>query len=551
MVQKVISELILNLDFGKSEKLLRESAGNQQFGPSSVDLGIIGVIRALISRSETDYNLAILQLADNQKNSIKAFGALTLKLYPNDDRYTTKCLQLVDDPLFSSDAADSDFIQAYRQRSISELISAEACLLQIFLKCTFTGEHSNIFSALLSASELSMFRTCFMTLYHAYDRFNQLPSHNSLSLGVEYRSGLFLVWGLCSLLTLLLPSQLATILGIDGFQLVTVSEALALIEHSVSGDEDIRSILAKVILLMYNLDIKNDVAESKRLVDSIGHSKSALQQYMQAKLARLEGNTSASIEILGRIRLTHPLVQIPVYWQMILGFAETQKWPEAIQCIKSLRTCTSTGFPSTIFSLYLEAAFTQASTGRLFGALSAEVEVLLVKVLEASRGKHKAPRPFLDRLAISRARNVLERNEHFFLPHFEIILLWDRLKSISHKDSITNQIRKALESSGQLTFEQQVLGWLILAILSDTPSSTIKLITNHIIPRENALPPSSFITIRAKCELAHCYLQNGKVEPFQKLLKEVEMQCFDKNGFPGQATILLLISKLKIQMQIK
>lgn len=551
--QQVICDHILNFDFGKCEKVLSEAAeGNEKclgLDQSNVNLGVIGVIRALISRSETDYNLTILQLAEIQKKSKKSFADLTLKLYPSTDHYVIKCLQVLDDPKFLNDSNDeSDFRKVYHQRSVNELISAECGLLQIFLKCIFTGEQCNIFSALLTESELSNFRTCFMTLYHAYDRFTQLPPYTSLYLAGEYRSGLLMGWGLCSLLTLLLPSQLSTILGIIGFELASIPEALSLIESaSIGNEEGLHSILSKIIILMYNLDVNSDISESKRLVNSIGHPKSALQQYMQAKLCRLEGQSSACIETLGRIRLSHPLIQMPVYWQMIQCFAENQKWPEAIQCIKSLRNCSSAGFPSNIFSFYLEASFTQASTGRTFGPLSVEVQGLLAKVLGAARDKHKAPRPFLDRLAITRARNVLERNEHFFLPHFEIILIWDRLKSINHKESTIAQVRKALESSGQLTLEHQALGWLILAILSDNPATTIKLINNHILPRERALPSANFVSIRAKCELAHCYLQEGKLH--DKLLKEIELQCFDVNGFPGQATILLLISKLKIQNQ--
>ena len=90
------------------------------------------------------------------------------------------------------------------------------------------------------------------------------------------------------------------------------------------------------------------------------------------------------------------------------------------------------------------------------------------------------------------------------------------------------------------------LGWLILAVLSDSPMASSKLIVNHILPREKALPPASFVGIRAKLELAKYLLHAGNdIEFGWKLLKEIEMNCFDKNGFPGQATILLLLSKLK------
>ena len=90
---------------------------------------------------------------------------------------------------------------------------------------------------------------------------------------------------------------------------------------------------------------------------------------------------------------------------------------------------------------------------------------------------------------------------------------------------------------------------MILAVLSDSAATAINLIKNHIIPREKALPPANFMIIRAKCELAHCYLLEGEPEAAQVILDEVEIECFDKNGFPGQGTILCLISRLKQKLE--
>jgi hypothetical protein len=545
---------VLNFEFAKIEKILREKVEKdvreRKTGHVAMNLGIVSVIRALITRSETDYNLAILQLTETQNNSAKFFSELTIKLYPTANHFTFKSLQLIDDSRFHEDeAADSDFIKTYCQRNVSELITAECALLQIFLKCVFTGEHSNIFSSLLSESELIAFRSAFMTLYHAHDRFKIISEENILKLNNEYRNGLMLSWGLCSLVTLLLPSQLAVILGTSGFQLESVDEALNLIECSASqSNGTLNSLLATLILIIYNSDLKNNIDEAKGHLDSLGQPKSALCQYFQAKLLRLEGQISSSIDILTKISPTSTMIQLTVFWQIIQCFAESQKWPEAIQYVKMLRDCC---YPSRILSLYLEASFMQASTGRAFGPLSFEVQCLLEKILEASRAKHKSPRPFMDRLAITRARNVLDRGEHFFLPHFEIFLLWNRLEGIYHKEFVTSQVRKALESSGQLTFEQQSLGWLILAVLSDSHITSSKLIVNHILPKEGTLPSSLFVIIRSKCELARCLLLAEKYEAAKILINEIEMICFDKNGFPGQTTILLLLSKLKEQEKQK
>lgn len=546
---------ILNFEFAKVENYLREKiekdVEERKVGHAAMNCAIVSVIRALISRSETDYNLAILQLTETQNNFGKIFSALTLKLFPSADAFTFKSLQLVDDSRFihedfdSSDEPkdDSEFIKAYHQRNVSELITAECSLLLIFLKCIFTGEQSNIFSSLLSGSELTSFRSAFMTLYHAHDRFMQLPEENNLKSDNEYRDGLMLAWGLCNLVTLLLPSQLAVILGTSRFQLPSVADAIDLIEFSASLSIDgMHSLLATLILIIYYTDVKSNASDAKKHLDALEQPKSALCQYYHAKLYRLQGQISSAIECLTKINVPSSYLQLPIYWQIIQCFAESQKWSEAIQYTKILRDCC---YPSRIFSLYLEASFMQASTGRAFGPLSFEVQCVLEKIIEASRAKHKAPRPFMDRLAITRARNVLERGESFFLPHFELFLLWDRLKEISHKEFVTSQVRKALESSGQLTFEQQALGWLILTVLSDSPSVSLKLIINHILPKERALSASFFVMIRSKCELVRCLLLEGETDAAQKLITEIEMRCFDKNGFPGQATILLLLSKLK------
>lgn len=539
--QQQIKSLIFNFEFVKLEKILRDQPENNE-GYSYLDLGILAIIRAFISKSEIDFNLAIIELEDAQKNSDKIFKTLTHQLYSAADLFTFKSLQLTDDPRFINDQGNEPFLKLYAHKLISELIASECGLMIIFLKCLFTGEHSNILSTLLSERELKAFRTAFMSIYHAYERFKRLPIDHFMKSNAfaEYQDSINLAWGLCSLLVLLLPSPMVIILGTSEFQLYTVPQCLEVIESAVSG-KTLHSILANLILVIYACDLEEDLKAFKKYLDLFGDAKSTMSMYFLSKMTRLQGNTSDAIEILKSIHSSLLLVQMLVYWQMIQCFAESQRWPESIQYIKALRN-GGASFPSRIFSFYLEASFMQASTGRAFGPLSIEVQSLLKKVLEASRSKHKAPRPFLDRLAITRSRNVLERHEHFYLPHFEILLLWDRLKVVEHRDFVIKQVRKSLESSGELTLEQQSLGWLILASLSESPEASIKLMTNHIMPRERSLPPENFISIRAKCELAHC-LQKCGVE--KGILNEIEMLCFDKNGFLGQGTILSLLFKLK------
>ena len=89
------------------------------------------------------------------------------------------------------------------------------------------------------------------------------------------------------------------------------------------------------------------------------------------------------------------------------------------------------------------------------------------------------------------------------------------------------------------------MGWLILAVLSDSAKAAIKLISNHIIKSERTLPSANFVLIRSKCELAYRQAIEGNDASASSLLEEIEMLCFNKNGFPGQATILVLVSKLK------
>lgn len=546
---KVIEELILNFEFSKAEKQLSESLeqdeAERNFELANMSISIIAVIKAIITHSEVNYNLAMKNLEENRIYARKMFLSLTFQLYPKADMFTVKMLQLMNDPRFNSQE-DDEFVDLYSKRIMFELYSVECYLLKLFLKCIFAGEQSSVFSSLFDDSELIEFRASFMILYHAHKRFETLyPQNSSKECNLEYHDGLTLAWGLCNLLILHLPSQLSTILGISEFQTSSVSDALTLIKLSTSG-KGIHKILSILILIIYHSDINNDPEEARRHLDALNEPKSGMVQYFSAKLLRTNGQLSNAIDAFTKIRLIPPIIQIPVYWQMIKCFAESQKWPEAVQYTRSLRECWDKGtFPSKIFSLYLEAAFMQASTGRTLGTLSNEVQGLLVKILETSRTKHKAPRPIFDLFAINRARNVLDHNEHFFLPHFEVLLLWDQIKDIEHKDFVTSQVRKALESSGELTFEQQSLGWLILAVLTDSSIASSKLIINHILPREKALSSNSFICIRAKCELAHCYFLEGDFDFCRKLLTEIEMACFNKNGFLGQTMILLFLSKMK------
>lgn len=550
-----LNKFILDCDFCKAEKYLRDKTESEQ--SFALSLGIVCLIRSIVSCSIIDFNLAILQLNDVHNKATVSCKATTSKLYPMASLLKVKSLQLFDDLRFTSnvetekyDAKREEFNKLYYNRAVSDLIASECVLLKMLLKCIFNGVHSNIFAEIMKESELIQIRAAYLTLYHSYERFDQLPRGNALREDVEYRDQLMFSWGLCSLLTLLLPRQLGIIIGTSGFQLPTVAEALKVIEEAISGT-GIHSLLAILILLMHHIEVKSEDRTIKKYLDLLAHPNTVLPQLFKAKKIRLKGQTTVAIDILSRIRISPSSSQLPVYWEMIQCFAESQKWPESIQFIKYLRD-SGQAFPSKIFSLYLEASFMQASTGRTFGPLSVEVQILLRKVLEASRAKHQDPRPLLDQLSINRARNVLERNEQFFIPHFELILLWNRLENVMDKEFIINQIKKSLESSGQrqLTPEQQALGWLILAVLSDSSKAAIKLISNHIIKSERTLPPANFVSILSKCELAYRQAIEGNDERASSLLEEIEMLCFDKNGFPGQATILVLISKLKHQLLI-
>jgi hypothetical protein len=547
-------EFILNCEFGKAEGELRDRISSEikekKPGHCSMSLAVVTVIRALLSQSETDFNLAMIQLKDTQLVSRKMFHALTLQLCPNEDQSVLIGLKVKDDPRFLESDLMDPIGKLYYHRAVSELIVSECTLLQTFLNCLQTGKCANVFHALLSEAELIKLRAAWLALYHAHDRFNQLPAGHKLSEDEEYRNGLHLSWGICNLMALLLPKQLGIILGTFGFQLASISEALETIEVATCG-AGLHSLLAKMVIMTYHLDIAKDPDASINVLRMLEADDSAtpLVQYFKAKILHLQGKTCEALDVFAKIRINPAAVlQLPIHWQIVQCFAEDQKWPEAIQYTRLLRHSNAV-FPSKIFSLYMEAAFLHASTGRELGSPSIEVQALLSKILEEAKAVHTPPRPFLDRLAVMRARNTMYRREHFYLPHFEILLLWDRFDRVGHREFIRRDVRKTLESSGQLTLEQQALGWLVLALLSESPTSGSKLILNHILPRERSLQLEPFTVLRAKCELALNFLKEEHQESCLDLVCGIEMKCFDKNGFPGLSTILQLASKIKIQLE--
>ena len=82
-------DLILNFEFVKLEKLFRDQI-EARVGDPAPNLGILSMIRAFITKSELDFNLAIEELEDAQKKSELNFKDLTLKLYPAADLFTLK-----------------------------------------------------------------------------------------------------------------------------------------------------------------------------------------------------------------------------------------------------------------------------------------------------------------------------------------------------------------------------------------------------------------------------------------------------------------------------
>lgn len=543
-------DLLQQGDFCGAEELLQASVARdktQQLGYSHLGLGILCAVRGMLSCSASDHATGMRHLRDGQCQAARQFSAVTQLLYPDMNPLQHLSLQLfVDAKACLKMGDDRTLLDWYLTRGHCELVMAECMLLRMLLAAIATSNGAAPFVGLCDTSEMPHLRACYTSLYYAKERLSQFDSADA-----HYRSGVQLCWGLFGILTALLPDTVSALLGTAGFQ-PSIDESVALLEKAACHG-GLHAVPARIVLVSFHLTIGNDTVVAETALAGAFPTVSPLSQYFVGLLRTRQGNRSLAIDAFLSVRLCRPdgkQQHLLCYWQAIQCHAASQQWIEALHCIRMLRA--SAKFPGAVVSLYLEAACLQASSGRSTGPLSVEVRGLLQQMLSAaeSRQQKRGPGDALESLALARARAVIDRNEAFFLPQYELLLVWGRLREAAQGALIAEQIREVLGGSpGRLTDEQTALGWLMLAMLSPRTAST-ELILHHVLPRErnSTKSKSSYISALARCELVETLADHGQCEAAIRLLRSLERELSLSRGGMLQKPILFRIAQLKYKI---
>lgn len=525
-------------DFDKAEEEFQEILHGGSTGSNDNDddvlvrvyacfaLACVTVIKALMSQTAVDNERGFEHLRSCQVTAQAALTELTFTLYPQLRAKDHGMLHLT-----SLVKGEGDLLLHHLH-----LIIAECTLLTVVLESLLMSDNGNILQ--LTTKRQKRLYSAYFSLFYAQSGLQQGDKFDH-----EYVCGVAFSWGLINLLFSLLPSQFSGCFATEHFNLDAL---LILIERSLDAST-IHGRFARLLMIFFHLTITYDLSEVSRL--SIQSSKaealdtsSPLNVYLSARLLHLQGKNRASLDLLTASAVSPSRnvigIHLPCYWEAIKCLTEEQRWHEAIQLTQKLRP-----FPSVIGSFYLEAVMTQASTGRLGNSkLSPQVQALFREILKlASNGTGtgtgtKSLSTF-DRLAVRRANDCLQNERLFFASQYELLLLWDRIGGISDASAVAQEISLTMEKyTRQMTPEQMILGWLLLALLT---GDGVQLISNHILPRDYLPPGSEYYVLRAKVELARMKRDPG-------LLAEVEQGC--SKPMVGQGGLLIKIAQLKLEL---
>ena len=512
-------------DFGMAEEGLKHrlSAPEGEIDEAYAHFAgsCISVIKALMSQTAVDSERAFEQLHACRMLAQNTLTKLTFARFPNLSAQEHSLLRLT---------VSAPVSQQNLHCSHLQLIEAECTLLIITLQSLLMADYGNLLH--LSVDQQKSLFEAYFTLFHAQSGLQQGDDYDH-----EYVCGVAFTWGLVNLLFSLLPGKFSSCFAVEHFNSTTL---LALIDSTLDP-RTIHGRFAKLFMAFFHLNITRSAGAVARLMPTSksGIGESPLRVYLSARLLHLQGHTRKALDLLlgsSSLSLDRAVIgtHLPCYWEAIKCLAEEQRWHEAVQLTRKLRP-----FPSAISSLYLEAVMIQASTGRLGnGLLSLEVQSLFKEILRlASTQDDQNKLSAFDKLALTRAQDCLQKGGIFFVPQFELLLLWDRLV-VKDSGALAQEISSVMEKQAQkLTPEQMTLGWLLLALMAK--EHTEALIINHVLPRDSC----DFYTFKAKLELARLSGDQGRLE-------EVESGVFErKDSLIGQGNLLIQIAQLKLHFQ--
>ncbi len=507
-------------EFDKAEEALRNNSSRFESDHIYCQFAATGIAitKALVSQTANDTERAFEQLHFCRRTAQSALTELTFARFPNLTAEDHSMIRLITIKPASEDSLYCSHLQ---------LIEAECTLLHLVLRAFFMDDQGSSVLYWSSDQQRYLFESYF-TLFHAKSGLQKGDHFDH-----EYVCGVAFTWGIFNLAVSLLPSQFGGFFGIERSNLGAL---LTLIDSS-SDSKTIHGRFARLLMLCFHLNVSKDAQKASKLmpISKSGPEASPLQVYFSSRLLRLQGHTRKSLDLLTSSASINPGrsvigLHLPCYFEAVKCLAEEQRWNEALQLTRQMRS-----FPSAITSLYLEAVMTQASTGKLGnGPLSPEVKRLFKEILRMTSMQDSGKLDALDQLALGRASDCLHKGCLFFAPQFELLLLWDRF-CIKDPLSVAKEISAMMEKNArELTPEQKLLGWLLLALLTD---DTEALIVNHILPRDCN---EDFLLLRAKLELS-------KLKADGTMLAEVEKCVFERKSQLAHGTLLLQIAQLKLK----
>jgi hypothetical protein len=531
----------------------------------SLGRGFLGFIRAMLTFELGEIDAAVGHLTEASELAEALHESTMEELYKDRSVYTRVYVHLFGDKSVAKgkrgngSSGPGDETNAEEKAALNrirchcELVLAESTLLRAVLSLlTDLGGGG----WMLLVREAVHLRRSYLGYHWFYEQLSSEKDDSDIANDADYRTGVLLGKGLFNLIFPLLPQSLLPVFALFGYEgsleagLDQLHEAASLARRGLRG-----SIAAMMLLMFYLIVANNPVVmvmatdDLDKTADRSSHhrskswleraeellstlavqfpqphqSKSPILQYFKGRLHYRRG------DLLGAIAAyTDPTIQWSLYyqacaWEVIQCYAERLEWkaalPWALRLAKESRWSRS-------FCSYLGAAILEATASdpKETNRYLADVQQYFCRRL----GK-TIP---LEKFALFRANSVLEQGQTLFIPHYELLLIWDILGRCEGKDAIFADVAEKLESAGSdITPEQTGIAQLILATIErargQQQAAAVRIEEKIIRPLERAKDlnyENTYILPMARCELTRCYLEVGDAKAAKPLFKVLEAE---------------------------
>ena len=557
----------------------------------SLGRGCLGFVRAMLSFEVAEVDAAINHLQEAATVAEKFQEELLREMYKNRSMYTRLYVHLFGDHGVSANDSDTrsnssngkeagKATKAQQKHALAvmrahcDLVLAESTMLKAVL-AVFTDQGGGGWMLLIR--EAVHLRRSYLSYQFLHDRlFGSNEKH--LQKDDDYKSGVLVGKGVFNLLFPLLPQALLPVFALFGYEGSLEDGLDQLHEAAEMCGHGLRSPIAALMLLIFylviagnpvvmvmgqeNLDVdkerpipekeeessqmqekrhsrKSWLQRAESLLEHMihkydgtktthrdeKHANSPIFEYFKGRLLYKRRKINDAIATYTNDNVCWTIFNQACSWEVIQCYAEELKWQEALPYAITLANESRW---SKSFCSYIAAAVIIAAND----ARNAEVKEHLENVQKHFRRRLGKTIP-LEKFALRRANNVLEKGELFFIPHYELLLIWDVLPICQARHQIYGDVSQELDQkSSKLTSEQKGIGHLILATIARSNghvADAIRIIrTEILVPLEQDRHfdiEFTYIIPMAQCELARCLLElstDKAIQEAKKIIKHLE-----------------------------